>query len=59
MTFWREPLTSLTEAAFDAGFLIERLVEPLPEESMRDVDPEEYDTLMGRPGFLLLRLVRR
>lgn len=59
MTFWREPLSSLTEAAHRAGFVIERLIEPLPEESMRDVDPEEYETLKIRPGFLMLRLMPR
>ncbi len=58
VTFWREPLTSLCAAITDAGFLIERLVEPLPAESMRDLDPEEWEVLHGRPGFLMLRLVK-
>jgi len=56
--FWREPLTSLCAAAADAGFVIERLVEPLPAESMRDRSPEEWETLQQRPGFLLLRLLK-
>jgi len=59
MTFWREPLSSLTEAAYRAGFVLERLIEPLPAASMRRVDPEEYAKLMERPGFLLLRLIKR
>lgn len=58
VAFWREPLTSLSAAITEAGFLIERLVEPLPAESMRDVDPEEWAVLHERPGFLLLRLVK-
>ena len=56
--FWREPLTSVCSAATDAGFLIERLVEPLPAESMRDRWPETWEKLHQRPGFLMLRLLR-
>ena len=57
MRFWREPLTALCGSIADAGFLIERLVEPLPTESMRALWPSDYETLMERPGFLLLRLL--
>lgn len=56
--FWREPLTSLCASIAEAGFLIERLVEPLPAESMRDRWPEEWEELHHRPGFLVLRLFK-
>jgi SAM-dependent methyltransferase len=56
--FWREPLTSLCAAVSDAGFLIERLVEPLPAESMRERWPEDWDKLSREPGFLVLRLAK-
>lgn len=56
--FWREPLTSLCAAIADAGFLIERLVEPLPAESMRERRPEVWEQLHREPGFLLLRLLK-
>jgi 2-polyprenyl-3-methyl-5-hydroxy-6-metoxy-1,4-benzoquinol methylase len=42
--FWREPLTSLCAAVADAGFLIERLVEPLPADSMRERWPETWES---------------
>ncbi len=54
--FWREPLTTLCAAVSDAGFVIERLVEPLPAESMRERWPEEWEKLNRRPSFLVLRL---
>lgn len=57
--FWREPLSSLCEAIYRAGFVIERLVEPLPAESMRERWPDEYEELHRRPGFLNLRLLKR
>lgn len=59
VSFWREPLQSLCDAAADAGFLIERVIEPTPAPSMREHDPEEYATLLMRPGFLILSLLKR
>ncbi len=56
--FWREPLSSLCAAATDAGFLIERVIEPLPAETMRQQYPADYEKLTREPGFLVLRLLR-
>lgn len=56
--FWREPLSALCTAATDAGFLIERLIEPVPAESMRELFPEDYGKLAREPGFLILRLLK-
>jgi SAM-dependent methyltransferase len=56
--FWREPLSALCDAAADSGFLIERVIEPLPAETMRELDPEEYEKLRRQPGFLILRLLK-
>ena len=58
LRFWREPLSSLCAAATSAGFLIETLAEPLPEESMREHWPEDYEKLKTEPGFLVLRLLK-
>jgi ubiquinone/menaquinone biosynthesis C-methylase UbiE len=57
--YWREPLTSLCDAVYRAGLLIERLVEPLPTEPMRDRYPDDYAKLCRQPAFLNLRLVKR
>jgi ubiquinone/menaquinone biosynthesis C-methylase UbiE len=56
--FWRESLTSLCAAATDAGFVIEKLIEPLPADSMRDQWPESWEKLNREPGFLIMRLLR-
>lgn len=56
--FWREPLSSLCSAVAEAGFLIERLVEPLPTVALRERWPEIWQELRWRPGFLALRLLK-
>ncbi len=42
-----EPLAlEAYEALADAGFVIERLVEPLPIPKFREADPEDYAKLL-------------
>ena len=43
--FWREPLSALCTAATDAGFLIEKVIEPVPAGTMRERYPEDYEKL--------------
>src|ERR1700748_3644333 len=43
--FWREPLSALCAAATHAGFLIGKVIEPVPAETMRDRYPEDYERL--------------
>ena len=56
--FWREPLSALSAAATEAGFLIEKVIEPVPAETMRDRYREDYEKLSREPGFLILRLLK-
>jgi SAM-dependent methyltransferase len=56
--FWREPLTAFCAALTNAGFLIEKLVEPLPAPTMRERWPEQWEKLQREPGFLVLRLFK-
>jgi len=56
--FWREPLSALCTAATGAGFFIEKLIEPMPAETMRERYPEDYEQLSKEPGFLILRLLK-
>lgn len=56
ITAWRLPLTLLTEEFADAGFVIERLVEPRPTPEMADTHPETHDRLRTEPAFILFAL---
>lgn len=42
----------------EAGFLIERLVEPLPAQSMKDHFPDTYHQLTLEPFFIVFVLVK-
>jgi len=53
--FYRRPLTATTNALADAGFVIERLVEPTPDEEFRRSKPEAYQNALKHPDFLLIR----
>jgi hypothetical protein len=47
-----------TRELLDRGALIERVIEPLPAQTMRQHYPADYEKLTREPGFLLLRLLR-
>jgi len=48
----------LCTAATDAAFLIQKVIEPVPAETMRDRYPEDYEKLSREPGFRILRLLK-
>lgn len=56
--FRRAPLTRWCAEFLEAGFLIERLVEPMPAESMKDHFPEIYAKLSVEPFFIAFVLVK-
>jgi SAM-dependent methyltransferase len=58
--YWLAPLETTTEEIFQAGFLIERLLEPRPAPEAAALDPEDYERLTREPsGFVAFRLVPR
>jgi len=58
--YWLAPLETTCEEIFQAGFLIERLLEPRPVPEAAALDPEDYERLAREPsGFMAFRLVPR
>lgn len=55
--YWRLPLTTTCAEFTQAGFLIERLVEPQPAPGMAERFPEDYEKLNREPGFINFRLM--
>ncbi len=56
VTFWRRPLTAICQAISEAGFLIERLVEPVPSSELAARDPAAHEEIRTKPRFLFFRL---
>jgi len=56
---FRRPLMEVFNSLSDAGFSVDRVVEPLPTEEFRQQDPEDYERLLKRPSFLCVRACKR
>jgi SAM-dependent methyltransferase len=53
--YFRRPFTAIFDALHEAGFVVERLLEPRPTEAFREVEPKTYEKLMTRPAFVMIR----
>lgn len=58
MPSYRRSLGSALNAVVDAGFTIERLLEPTPTPEFEVADPETYAELTKQPVFLCIRARR-
>lgn len=57
--YWRQPLTEICAEFSQAGFVIERLVEPRPHPAMAEQYPEDHDQLQQAPAFMMFRLLKQ
>jgi SAM-dependent methyltransferase len=53
--YYRRSLQAMLDPLIDAGFTLERLLEPRPVPEFREQDPADYEKLMRQPGFLCVR----
>ncbi len=53
---WTMPIGDIATLAADAGFLIEKLVDPRPLEELKEIDPQTYNRLSKIPEFMIFRL---
>ncbi len=58
MKFWHRPLHAMVEAVTGAGFRIEGISEPQPDERARELFPLEYELLRTKPRFLFFVVVK-
>lgn len=56
---YRRPLGAMSSALWEAGFLIERLVEPQPTQECKRVYPRYYEELSKHPVFLCVSARRK
>ncbi|QJW48490.1 class I SAM-dependent methyltransferase [bacterium BFN5] len=53
--FYRRPLHEIISSVLNAGFLIEKLLEPMPTEKFLELQPRIYELLTKNPHFLFLK----
>lgn len=53
--FYRRPLCNIISPIIDAGFIIEKLIEPMPTEKFKELHLKIYEKLTRNPQFLFLR----
>ncbi|MCW4048284.1 MAG: class I SAM-dependent methyltransferase, partial [Candidatus Bathyarchaeota archaeon] len=53
------PLQDITEALYESGFLIERLLETQPTLDYKKADPKGYEKVRKRPTFICVKALPR
>lgn len=53
--FYRRPLSKIIASVIEAGFVIEKLLEPMPTEQFKMEQPKVYDRLTKNPQFLFIK----
>ncbi len=53
--FYGRPLSKIIQPVIDHGFIIEKLLEPMPTEEFKNAMPETYVKLTKQPQFLFIR----
>jgi ubiquinone/menaquinone biosynthesis C-methylase UbiE len=55
---YRRPLSGVINPLLKTGFTLDLILEPLPTQEFKLVDPEEYKELTRSPGFMCVRAIK-
>ena len=58
MPSFRRSLEATLNPVMEAGFRLEKVLEPKPTEQFAEADPEDYQELLQQPVFLCLRATK-
>lgn len=53
--FYHHTLHELSESLYEAGFVIEKMLEPMPLPEFQAADPEMFEKIYHHPWFLFVR----
>ena len=56
--YYRRPLSAMLDPLLEAGFRLERLLEPQPLPEFAEQDAKDYAKLMRQPGFICFRALK-
>lgn len=51
----RRPMSEVVNPLIRTGFVLDRILEPLPTPAFKQKEPEDYEKLLRSPGFMCLR----
>jgi SAM-dependent methyltransferase len=54
--YYRRPFSAMIDPLLEAGFILERVLEPGPIEQFKEHEPRDYEKLMRQPGFICFRV---
>jgi ubiquinone/menaquinone biosynthesis C-methylase UbiE len=57
--FYHRPISAIVDALADAGFVIERIPEPVPDRAAFGTMPAFYERMIPVPWFLFIRASKR
>ena len=52
--FFRRSLTEIVASIVESGFVIDRIVEPVPTKELKAEKPDSWERLMNQPEFLIV-----
>jgi len=55
VTFWKQPISDTINQLVEAGFIIEKCIEPNPTEAFKKVAPADYELLLRIPDVIIFR----
>ena len=58
MPYYRRPLSAMIDPLLQAGFILDKILEPLPLEAFKQSEPEDYTQLTRSPGLICLRAIK-
>lgn len=59
MPSYRRPLSAMIAPLWEAGFVVEQIIEPLPTEKFKAKEPEDYEKWCREPGFMCVRALKQ
>jgi len=59
MPSYRRPLKAITSPLYEAGFLIEQILEAQPTAEYKEVDPKGYEKVSKRPSFICIKAISK
>lgn len=56
---YRRPMNEIINPLIEAGFTLDRLLEPKPTQAFKEELPEDYAKLVKEPGFMCIRAIKK